>query len=116
MNLWGILDGGLDIAKMVVGASNPIAGGVIGLIDMVVEKKSDGVSNSGVMKMLESSARSTWNNLDEDKLSRIGDIIFEKEISNAENFPNELEKIQQELKSSHITTDEFYQAKEGIER
>jgi len=113
MNIWGILDGGLDIAKMVIGASNPIAGGVIGLIDMVVEKKADGVSNNSVMKMLESTAKSTWNNLDDDKLSRIRDIIFEKEVSNAENFPNELENIQQELKGVHITTDEFYQAKKG---
>ena len=69
------LDSGLDVAKVVAGAT-PI-GAVLTVVDAVVEKANDGISNDSVVDMLTTMSKSTWNSLDPEKVERIKAILEE---------------------------------------
>lgn len=69
------LDKGLDVAKVVAGAT-PI-GTVLTVVDAVVEKANDGVSNNTVIETLSKMSKSSWNSLTPEKLERIEAILNE---------------------------------------
>ena len=65
---------GLSIAEMVF-SKNPIAGLVIGTVRAVVDKQDDGISNESVIKTVEEMAKSTWNDLSDEKVVYIAKIV-----------------------------------------
>ena len=65
---------GLSIASMVF-SKNPIASLVIGTVKAVVDKQDDGISNESVVKTVEEMAKSTWNDLSEEKVVYIAKIV-----------------------------------------
>lgn len=65
---------GLSIAEMVF-SKNPIAGLVIGTVRAVVDKQDDGISNESVIKTVEEMAKSTWNDLSDEKVVHIAEVI-----------------------------------------
>lgn len=97
MNLWGLVDAGLDMVKAVGMVTNPIAGGVLEIIDAVVEKKADGVSNDSVKKMIVHSAQSTWNSLDDQAILEMFQAINRAKERKKKVWSDDLLKIKQEL-------------------
>lgn len=74
MNIKNLVKGALEIAEM-VSIKNPIAFLVIKAIRGIVEKKNDGISNDSVIDIVRESAKSTWNDLDVEKVEQITEII-----------------------------------------
>lgn len=80
MNRW------LKMITTAVASINPVAGLVISGINAIVEKKEDGISNDSVFEVIKAMAKSKWNSLNSDKLSRIMDIINEKDIDKSKIY------------------------------
>lgn len=79
LTIWQLAVTGLELFQAVNKVKNPILGGVVKIIDAVVEKKADGVSNEALMTMVEHSAKSAWNNLDAEKVGKIAAVVFDDE-------------------------------------
>ena len=65
---------GLSIAQMVF-SKNPIASLVIGTVKAVVDKQDDGISNESVIATVEEMAKSTWNDLSDEKVVHIAKVV-----------------------------------------
>ena len=78
MNWLNIFNSVTEVAKVVAHA-NPIATIVISGVQAVVNKANDGIGNESVSSVVAEMAKSKWNDLDQDKLVRINNIIFEDE-------------------------------------
>jgi len=76
MSILQWLDKGLDVAKLIT-FGTPL-GAVVAVVDAVVDAVGDGVSTESVKNTLVSMSKSKWNGLNEEKLSRINDILDEK--------------------------------------
>jgi hypothetical protein len=61
-----------------VAIKNPIANLVLRALEYIIEKKQDGISNDSVIEIIKTSARSTWNDLDDEKVEAIINIINSK--------------------------------------
>lgn len=68
------LDSGLDIAKVITGAT-PI-GAMVTVVDAVVESVNDGVSNDSVIDTIEAMSKSSWNNLTPEKVEKMKALLL----------------------------------------
>ena len=69
------IDRGLDVVK--VAAGNTPIGAILHVIDAVVEKINDGISNESIIEFLKRASVSKWNSLTPDKIDRIIKILEE---------------------------------------
>lgn len=65
---------GLDLAAAIM-SKTPIASLVIGAIKAIVAKVDDGISNKSVIEVVKEMAKSTWNDLSEEKVVYIAEIV-----------------------------------------
>jgi len=55
----------------------PVAKAVIGTIDEIVETKETGITNSSVIEIIGSMAKSKWNDIEKEDIVKISEIIGE---------------------------------------
>lgn len=78
---------GLSIFELLA-KKNPVALLVINGIRAIISKKDDGISNKSVVQVVAEMGKSSWNDLDNDKVKKISDIVYSNE-QGVQNEPNE---------------------------
>lgn len=76
MNYWNIADVIVDAAALLA-EDKPVFKAIIGTIDSIIESKASGVTNSDIIDVVKSQAKSKWNDVKTADLTEIADIIGE---------------------------------------
>lgn len=75
-NFWDIFDNiDLKTVGKVVSMANPMAGGVIATIGLIVDSKNESISNDSVIKTIKAMEPSKGNSLNSEKIAQIEAIL-----------------------------------------